>query len=84
MGLKGMRVEEAAKKILAGLGQLQVDLGKLEESFEKVGKQMQFAQANFEDAGKRLAVFAQHLAGLSGLPADTEEAAASLPPAPKT
>lgn len=78
LGLKGMKVEESAQKILAGLGQLEVDLGKLQASFDKVGTQLQYAQANFADAQKRLGEFTQHMAHLSALPAE----AASPPELP--
>jgi DNA recombination protein RmuC len=81
LGLKGMKVEETAKKILAGLRQLQLDLGKLDESFEKAGKQLQFAQTNFADAQKHLSAFAQHVAVLSALPAEAEAAPGLPPPA---
>jgi DNA recombination protein RmuC len=71
LGLKGMKVEESAQKILAGLGQLGVDLGKLQTSFDKVGTQLQYAQANFADTQRRLDEFNQHLALLSALPAES-------------
>ncbi len=75
LGLKGMKVEERAQKILEGLGQLDVDLKKLQSSFDKVGTQLQYAKSNFEDAQKRLSEFTQHLALISALP---EEAAPAL------
>jgi DNA recombination protein RmuC len=78
LGLKGMKVEESALKILSGLGQLEVDLGKMQASFDKVGTQLQYAQANFADAQKRLGEFTQHLNQLSALPAE----AASPPELP--
>lgn len=70
LGLKGMKVEERAQNILEGLRQLDVDLQKLQASFDKVGTQLQYAQANFADAQKRLTEFTQHLNLLSALPAD--------------
>jgi len=82
LGLKGMKVEESARKILAALGQLEVDLGKLQASFDKVGTQLQYAQSNFAEAQKRLGEFTQHLALLSALPG--EAATAALPPGPQT
>jgi DNA recombination protein RmuC len=68
LGLKGLKVEERAQKILEGLGQLDVDLKKLQTSFDKVGTQLQYAQSNYGDAQKRLTEFTQHLAILSALP----------------
>jgi DNA recombination protein RmuC len=79
LGLKGMKVEETAQKILAGLGQLEVDLGKVQASFDKVGTQLAYAQSNVADAQRRLGDFTQHLALLSALPADAGAAAALLP-----
>jgi len=70
LGLKGLKVDERAQMILAGLGQLEVDLGKLQASFDKVGTQMQYAQSNFAEAQKRLGEFTQHLALLSALPGE--------------
>jgi DNA recombination protein RmuC len=77
LGLKGLKVEERAQKILEGLGQLDVDLKKLQASFDKVGTQLQYAQSNFTDAQKRLSEFTQHLSLISALP---EEAALRPPP----
>lgn len=71
LGLKGMKVEERAQKILEALRQLDVDLEKLQTSFDKVGTQLQYAQSNFGDAQKRLAEFSQHLASLSALPEES-------------
>jgi DNA recombination protein RmuC len=68
LGLKGLKVEERAQKILEGLGQLDVDLKKLQTSFDKVGTQLQYAQSNYGEAQKRLTEFTQHLAILSALP----------------
>lgn len=81
LGLKGLKVEERAQKILEGLGQLDVDLKKLQASFDKVGMQFQYAQSNYADAQKRLMEFIQHLALLSSLAGETT--AAALPGAPK-
>ncbi len=67
MGLRGLQVEQSARKILAGLGQLQTELGKMEESFDKVGSQLQYARNNYEDARRRMKDFAQQLAQLSSL-----------------
>ena len=71
LGLKGMKVEESAQRILEGLGQLEVDLGKLQTSFDKVGTQLQYAQSNYGEAQKRLSEFTQHLALLSALPGES-------------
>lgn len=78
LGLKGMKVEERAHKILAALGQFDVDLEKLQSSFDKLGNQLQYAQANFLDAQKRLAELTQRIALLSDLPADSAGASLKL------
>lgn len=83
LGLKGMKVEERAQGILEGLGQLDVDLKKLQSSFDKVGTQLQYAQANFSDAQKRLSEFTQHLSLISALPEDSR-ALGALPPSVKS
>ncbi len=74
LGLKGMKVEGHAQNILAGLSQLQMDLGKLQGSFDKVGTQFQYALSNFAEAQKRLTEFTQHLSVLTALPADSPTA----------
>lgn len=79
LGLKGMKVEEQAQRILEGLRQLDVDLQKLQASFDKLGTQLQYAQSNFADAQKRLSDFSQHISSLSALPAEAERLPAPLP-----
>jgi DNA recombination protein RmuC len=78
LGLKGMKVEERAHKILAALGQFDVDLEKLQASFDKLGNQLQYAQANFADAQRRLAELTQRITLLCDLPADSAGAALKL------
>ena len=70
LGLKGMKVEERALKILAALGQLDVDLEKLQGCFDKLGSQLQYAQANFAEAQRRMMELTRRIALLSALPAD--------------
>lgn len=82
LGLKGMKVEERAQRILEGLGQLDVDLKKLQTSFDKIGTQLQYAQANYADTQKRLMEFTQHLAVLSALP-ESSGITPALPASPK-
>ena len=67
MGLRGLKVEESAKRILSGLGQLQKELGKMQESFDKVGTQLQYAGNNYEEARRRLTDFSRQLTVLSDL-----------------
>ena len=67
MGLRGLKVEESAKKILSGLGQLQKELEKMQESFDKVGTQLQYARNNYDEARRRLTDFSRQLTVLSDL-----------------
>ncbi len=67
MGLRGLKVEESAKKILSGLGQLQKELEKMHESFDKVGTQLQYARNNYDEARRRLTDFSRQLTVLSDL-----------------
>lgn len=67
MGLRGLKVEEDAKKILSGLGQLQKELGKIQDSFDKVGPQLQHARTNYDEAHRRLMDFSGQLTQLSEL-----------------
>jgi len=76
LGLKGMRVEERAHTILGALNQLDVDLDKLQGSFDKLGNQLQYAQSNFVDAQKRLTELAERVAVLGALPGDAASLAA--------
>jgi len=70
LGLKGLKVEDRALKMLAALGQLDVDLDKLQSCFDKLGSQLQYAQANFAEAQRRMTELTQRIALLSALPAD--------------
>ena len=60
-------MEEDAKKILSGLGQLQKELGKIQDSFSKVGPQLQHARTNYDEAHRRLMDFSGQLTQLSEL-----------------
>lgn len=51
-GLKGMRIERSALKILESLGQLDSDLKKIALEFEKLGSHLAHAQTAFERTSK--------------------------------
>ena len=72
MGLRGLKVEESAKRIPSRLGQLQKELGKMQESFDKVGTQLQYAGNNYEEARRRLTDFSRQLTVLSDLSGSSE------------
>ena len=74
IGLRGLQVEQSARKILAGLGHLQKELEKMGESFDKAGSQLQHARNNYEEARQRLADFSRQLALLSELPGSNDPA----------
>jgi DNA recombination protein RmuC len=54
IGLKGMQVEENAKRLLASLGGLKKQLDDFAEIYEKLGKHLHNAQQSFEDAESKL------------------------------
>ncbi|MCE9624698.1 MAG: DNA recombination protein RmuC [Deltaproteobacteria bacterium] len=73
LGLKGLTIEKAAKDILSGLARLSADLGKISESFRKVGVHLNNAQGAFEDAEGRLGKFGDRIERLHGAPETTAE-----------
>jgi DNA recombination protein RmuC len=54
MGLRGLRIEEGARRILAGLSSVRSDLAAFRESFEVLGKHLLNAARNLEDARHRM------------------------------
>lgn len=54
MGLRGMQIEENARRLGAGLSGLQKQLGILTDVFEKLGTHLKNAQQTYSDADKRL------------------------------
>ena len=54
MGLRGMQIEENARRLANGLSGLQKQLGNFVEAFEKVGTHLKNAQNSYQEAGKRL------------------------------
>lgn len=75
LGLKGLQVEKAAQQILAELTRLTGDLGKIQESFRKVGLHLHNAQGSFEDAQGRLGKFGDRMERLHGQPQGALETA---------
>src|SRR3989304_4736596 len=57
LGLKGLRIEKDAQKILALLASLKKDLGGFQEDFQLVGKHITNAMNKFEEARRRLDKF---------------------------
>jgi len=54
IGLRGLRVEEGARRIVALLSSLSGDLAAFRESFDLTGKQLLNASRNLEDARRKL------------------------------
>jgi DNA recombination protein RmuC len=52
-GLKGMRIERSAQLILERLSQLETDLGRCFEEFEKLGGHLSNASSSYEKTAKR-------------------------------
>jgi DNA recombination protein RmuC len=66
LGLRGMRIEAQAQEVLAQLGRLEGDLGKLREDMRLVGRHLGNAQQCYSAAERRLDKFEQRLAVATG------------------
>ena len=55
LGLRGLRVEENAREILATLARLQGDLGRFREHFDTLGRHVTNAKNKYDEAGGALA-----------------------------
>jgi DNA recombination protein RmuC len=65
LGLKGLRVEQSAKEILANLARVQGDLLRFSEDFAKVGTHLGNARSAYESADKRLGRLGEKFEDLS-------------------
>ena len=61
VGLKGMKVQEQAKEILANIGQLRRDFGPFVEDYAMIGKHLTNAKNRYEDSSRRLDKFTNRL-----------------------
>jgi DNA anti-recombination protein RmuC len=79
MGMRGMKIEENAKRLHASLAGLDKQIGTFTDVFEKLGGHLKNAQQSYNDADKRLEK-AQTTMGnlLAAVPQD-----ALVPPAPE-
>jgi len=66
LGLKGLRIEQNARDILATLGRLSGDLGRFREHFDTLGKHVTNAKNKYEDAATALARFETKLEAVEG------------------
>lgn len=64
MGLRGMQIEENAKRLAAGLAGLQKQLDNFGEVFEKLGTHLKNAQQNYLEADTRLEKAQSTLGGM--------------------
>jgi DNA recombination protein RmuC len=70
LGLRGMQIEENAKRISAGLSGIQKNMSTFTDVFEKLGTHLKNAQQSYSDADKRLEKTQNTLDSLVGSSAD--------------
>jgi len=81
MGLRGMQIEENAKRLLGSLSGMQKQMENFTDTFEKLGNHLKNAQQSYSEADKRLEKTQDTLGGMLGLaPA---QASLPLPPPPE-
>ncbi len=66
MGLRGMQIEEKARRLYASLSGMQKQLDTFTEVFEKLGTHLKNAQQSYSDADKRLEKTHNAMSGLLG------------------
>lgn len=66
LGLKGLRIEQNAREILATLGRLTGDLARFREHFDTLGKHVTNAKNKYDEATAALARFEAKLEGVEG------------------
>jgi DNA anti-recombination protein RmuC len=54
MGLRGMQIEENARRLANGLAGLKKQFGNFSEAFEKIGTHLKNAQQSYQEADKRM------------------------------
>lgn len=74
VGLRGLRVEANARRVVDALATLQGALGGFSEDFEVVGKHLNNARARWEEAARRLDRFAGLLSQVTDHADDLDEA----------
>jgi DNA recombination protein RmuC len=67
MGLRGMQIEENAKKLLSNLDGMRKHMETFTDLFDKLGNHLKNAQQSYSDADKRLEKAQDTLGGLLGL-----------------
>jgi DNA recombination protein RmuC len=66
MGLRGLQIEENAKRLFAGLSGMQKQMDTFTEVFEKLGTHLKNAQQSYSDADKRIEKVQSTLGGMLG------------------
>ncbi|MDO8662185.1 MAG: DNA recombination protein RmuC [Candidatus Omnitrophota bacterium] len=64
LGLKGLMVEENAKKILKSLSALEIEIDKFKEDFNTLGSHLSNANTKYSDSQKRLDKFSDKLVNI--------------------
>jgi DNA recombination protein RmuC len=77
MGLRGMQIEENARRLANGLAGLKKQFGNFSEVFEKLGTHLKNVQQSYQEADKRFDKTATALEGML----EPSEPAEELPPA---
>jgi DNA recombination protein RmuC len=81
LGLKGLQVEENARRLLEGLSRLEGEVRRFADDFDTVGRHLTNARAKYDDAARRLERVQDKLQQASGADAP---ALPSSSPAPAT
>ena len=68
LGLKGLQIERSAKEIGQSLSRLNSELQKFTDIFETLGKHLNNAKNNYDDADKKLNSFSERLKIAQALP----------------
>jgi DNA recombination protein RmuC len=82
MGLRGMQIEENARRLANGLAGLQKRLGNFSNPFEKIGMHLKNAQQSYQEADRRLDKTQAALDGMleaGDVPSDLPDAQQTLP-----
>jgi len=82
MGLRGMQIEENAKRLAASLAGMRKQVDTFSESFEKLGTHLRNAQASYTEADKRLDQASNTLDNLLSNEEQEAQGRLALPPPP--
>src|SRR6202166_484455 len=83
MGLRGMQIEENAKRLLGSLSGMQKQMENFTDTFEKLGNHLKNAQQSYSEADKRLEKAQDTLGGMLGLAPAQASLPLPLPPEAK-